>query len=79
MFKNKFKVGALTALPFTRNFIYQASEIKATDFSSHYEGHLRLSAFPLWLRISYQLNSGAKRKKIERSKEEIDQQIKSGF
>ncbi len=78
-FKNKFKVGALSALPFTRNFIYSASEIKASDFYSRYEGHLILSAVPLWLRLSYQFGSGVKRTKIERQKEEIDQRVKKGF
>jgi hypothetical protein len=78
-FKNKVKVGAFSALPFTRNFIYQGSKIEAPDFYSRYEGHLKLSAVPLWFRFSYQFNSGTKREKIERAKEEIDQQAKPGF
>ena len=78
-FKNNIKVGALSSLPFTGNFVYRASEIKETDITSRYEGHLKLSAVPLWIRISYQFSAGAKRERIEREKEEIDQQLKNGF
>ncbi len=78
-FKNRIKIGAFSALPFTRNFIYQGSETKTPDFSSRYEGHLKLSVVPLWFRISYQFSSGATHEKINRPKEEIDQRAKRGF
>jgi outer membrane receptor protein involved in Fe transport len=77
--KNRLKIGVFSALPFKNNFVYSGSKIKATDFYSRYEGNLRLNAIPLWIRINYQFHSGAKREKIERSKEEIDQRQKKGF
>lgn len=77
--KDRLKIGVFSALPFKGNFVYSGSEIKAPDFYSRYEGNLRLNAIPLWIRINYQFHSGAKREKIERSKEEIDRKPGKGF
>jgi hypothetical protein len=78
-FKNQFKIGIVSALPFTRSFIYQGSDIQAPGFSSSYNGNLKLSAFPLWLRLGYQFNSGRSRDRISREKEEIISKPKKGL
>ncbi len=79
-FKNKLKAGIACGLPFTRNFVYNGSEITGTDFYSYYTGKIRMPDFPLgWIKLSYQFNSGKKREKIERIKEEIDDLPKKGF
>lgn len=78
-FKQKFKIGIMSALPFSKSFTYQGSEIKGKDFYSHSEGDVRLSALPLWLKFTYQFNSGKKVNKIDRVKEEIDNMPKKGF
>jgi outer membrane receptor protein involved in Fe transport len=77
--KDRLKIGVFSALPFKDNFVYSGSEIKAPDFYSRYEGNLKLNAIPLWIRINYQFHSGAKREKIERSKEEIDRKRGKGI
>jgi hypothetical protein len=78
-FKQKFKVGIMSALPFSKSFTYQGSEIKGVDFYSHSEGNIKLSAFPVWLKFTYKFNSGKKLNKINRDKEDIDNMPKKGF
>jgi hypothetical protein len=79
-FKNKLKAGVACGLPFTRNFIYNGSEITGHDFSSYYTGNIKIPGMPLgWIKLSYQFNSGKKREKIDREKEEIDDVRKKGF
>jgi hypothetical protein len=78
-FKNHLKIGIVSALPFTRSFIYQGSDIQSPGFSSSYTGNLKLSAFPLWLRLGYQFNSGRSRDRISREKEEIMSKPKKGL
>lgn len=78
-FKEKFKIGIMSALPFSKSFTYQGSEIKGENFYSHSEGNVKLSAFPVWLKFTYQFNSGKKVNKIDRVKEDIDNMPKKGF
>lgn len=78
-FKKRFKIGIVSALPFTGSFVYQGSDIDQADFSSRYNGNLKLSAFPLWIRAGYQFNSGRSRDKISREKEEIISKPKKGL
>jgi hypothetical protein len=78
-FKQNFKIGIMSALPFSKSFTYQGSEIKGRDFYSHSEGNIKLSAFPVWLKFTYQFNSGKKVNKINRVKEDIDKMPKKGF
>jgi hypothetical protein len=78
-FKKKYKLCLASALPFTRSFIYQASDIESSDFCSHYKGQVKLSSLPFWIRFSYQFNSGKTREKINRVKEEISNAPKKGF
>ncbi len=78
-FKQKIKVGIGSALPFTRSFIYQGSETNATDFYSNYKGVVNIPTVPIWLKLSYQFNSGKTREKISRTREEIDNLPKKGF
>ncbi|HUX94585.1 MAG TPA: TonB-dependent receptor [Bacteroidales bacterium] len=78
-FRQKIKVGISSALPFTRTFTYNGSEICGPDFQSHYEGKVNMSTMPVWVKIGYQFNSGRKREKIDREKEEIVNLQKKGF
>ncbi|HEX2919718.1 MAG TPA: outer membrane beta-barrel protein [Bacteroidales bacterium] len=78
-FNNRLKAGVVCALPFTRNFVYQGSDIKSPEFSNSYNGNLKLSAFPLWLRMEYMFSSGRRRESIKRDKEEIISKPKKGL
>lgn len=78
-FFKKYRLGIKTGLPFSRNFIYQGSEIQGPGFASHSEGNIRLSSFPLWLNFRYQFSSGRKVNTSERNKEEIINKQKKGF
>ncbi len=75
----KFKVGIVSALPFSKSFTYQGNEIEAEDFYSHSEGKIKMSAFPIWFKFKYQFSSGKKRNKINRTKEKIGDMPKKGF
>jgi hypothetical protein len=78
-FKQKIKVGIVSAMPFTRSFTYNGSEIDGPDFHSYYVGNVKMSAIPFWFKLGFQFNSGKNRNKISREKEEIDNLPKKGF
>ncbi len=78
-FSQKFKVGIMSALPFSKSFTYQGSEVRGENFYSHSEGNVKLSVVPVWLKFTYQFNSGKKSEKINREKEEVDNMPKKGF
>lgn len=78
-FMQKMKIGFVSGLPFTKTFTYQGSEIEGPGFCSRYEGNVKLSAVPLWFKISYQFRSGKNREKTEHTPEEIDNLPKKGF
>ena len=77
--KQDFKIGITCALPFTKKFTYEGSEIKGEDFFSHSEGNIRLSAFPLWFKLTYQFNSGKKSNKTHGSDDGVEVVQKKGF
>ena len=78
-FKQKIKLGIITAMPFTRSFTYNSSKIDGTNFQSTYEGNVIMPAIPIWFKLGFQFNSGKSRSKINREKEEIDNSQKKGF
>lgn len=78
-FKKNLKVGIVSALPFAENFIYQGSEIHSSDFSSTYNGNLKLPTIPLMFRVSYEFGIGMNRANIKREKEDVDTRPKQGF
>jgi outer membrane receptor protein involved in Fe transport len=78
-FKHNIKVGMVSAIPFTRSFTYQGTEIEGFDFYSRSEGNVKMSVIPFWFKFSYQFNSGKNRDKINRSREETDNLPKKGF
>jgi outer membrane receptor protein involved in Fe transport len=78
-FKQKIKIGMVCALPFTRSFTYQGSEIDGSGFSSHYEGNVKISNPFCWFKLCYQFNSGRKKEAVQHATEEIDSPPKKGF
>ena len=78
-FKQKIKVGIVSAMPFTKSFTYNGSDIDGSNFQSSYVGNVRMSAIPIWFKLGFQFNSGKNRNKINREKEEIDNLPKKGF
>lgn len=79
IFKKNLKIGLVSALPFTRSFVYQKSEVEAQNFNSRYSGNLKLPTVPLMFRVSYQFNTENNRAMIKRDKEDISTRPKSGF
>ena len=75
----KFKVGIVSAIPFSKSFTYQGNEIEAENFYSHSEGKIKMSAFPIWFKFKYQFSSGKKGNRINRTKERIENMPKKGF
>ena len=78
-FSQKFKIGVTCALPFTKSFTYEGTEIKGVNFYSRSEGDVRLSAVPVWLKFTYQFNSGKSVHKLNRTSEDVDNMPKKGF
>jgi outer membrane cobalamin receptor len=78
-FNKKFKIGISSALPLSRTFTYQGSEISGANFYSHSDGNIRLSAVPLWLKFTYLFNSGKIFNRYTNNKEDIDNMPKKGF
>jgi hypothetical protein len=78
-FSQKFKIGVTTALPFTKSFTYEGTEIKGMNFYSRSEGDVRLSSVPVWLKFTYQFNSGKSVHKLNRTSEDVDNMPKKGF
>ena len=77
--KQHFKVGVTCALPFIKKFTYEGSEIRGEDFYSHSEGNIRLSAIPMWFKLTYQFNSGKKVNREHSSDEGVEVKQKKGF
>jgi hypothetical protein len=73
------KVGLTSGIPFNRSFTYYGKDVEGSDFSSTWEGTIKTSGFPVWLKISYRFNSGKKLSKIRRNTENIEQIPKKGF
>ncbi len=78
-FGNNFKIGVSSAVPFSKTFTYQGSEVTGSGFYSRNTGNIKLSAIPLWLKVSYQFQSGNKANRIERKVETINNLPKKGF
>ncbi len=66
-FKQKLKVGMVSAIPFKKSMVYQGSEIITPDFISVYKGILQVPVFPVWFRLSYQFSIGSKRESTNRT------------
>ncbi|MCA1761270.1 MAG: outer membrane beta-barrel family protein, partial [Bacteroidales bacterium] len=78
-FTNNLKIGMMAALPFAKTFVYQGREIEAQNFTSSYQGNLKLPAVPFMFRLSYQFQAGKEKKLIHREKEDIPKRLKSGL
>jgi hypothetical protein len=78
-FKKKFKIGMVNGIPLRNPFIYQGSETSGQDFSSRYEGKIKISTPLCWFKVSYQFNSGKNRDHINRETEEMNNLPKKGF
>jgi len=77
-FLKNLKVGIESYLPFSRFFVYNASEFKTANYSSRYEGNIKLSV-PLQFSINWQFNAGKSLQKTNRSEEDFNVAPKKGF
>ena len=78
-FRHGIKAGFSSAVPFSKSLVYQGSEIVSPDFHSYSSGNIKMSAVPVFIKITYQFSSGNKRDRINRTKEEIDNLPRKGF
>lgn len=74
-----FKLGITSGIPFNREFTYYGKEVENRNFTSNWEGTIKTSGFPVWIKLSYRFNSGKKISKMRRKTEKIDQVPKKGF
>jgi hypothetical protein len=78
-FRHGIKAGLSSAVPFSRSIVYQGSEIISPDFHSYSTGNIKMSAVPVFIKITYQFSAGNKRDRINRTKEEVDNLPRKGF
>jgi hypothetical protein len=78
-FKQTIKIGIVSALPLTKSFTYQGSEIEGSNFYSHQEGNVNIPNPIIWFKLSYQFNTGKKKEMNHHASEEIDNLPKKGF
>jgi hypothetical protein len=78
-FNQKFKIGVTSAIPFTKLFTYQGTEIKGINFYSRSAGDISLSSVPVFLKFTYQFNSGKTVHGANRTSEDVDNMPKKGF
>jgi hypothetical protein len=78
-FKQKIKLGIVSAMPFTQSFTYNGSKTEGANFQSYYEGNVIMPVIPFWFKLGFQFNSGKTRSSINREKEEIDNLPQKGF
>jgi hypothetical protein len=78
-FKQQIKIGVVTALTFTRSFVYQGSDLEGSNFSSHEEGDVKIPVPICWFKICYQFNTGKKKEAMNHASEEIETPPKKGF
>ena len=78
-FKNRIKAGIVSALPFTRTFTYQGSEVKSRDLYVRYAGDIQLSKALFSFKLSYQFNSSGKQEIMHPAHEDTEAVPKKGF
>lgn len=78
-FSKNLKAGVVSGLPLAKTFIYQGSEVAASDFNHYSKGEIHFSAIPLWIKINYRFSSGNNRQKIERQRVAPEQEKRKGF
>lgn len=78
-FRNNWRVGITSALPLQRSFTYHGTSLDGPDLSRHAEGNILMSAVPLWIKVSYQFNSGKRVNTINREIENFEAKPKIGF
>jgi len=78
-FKKNFKIGIITAIPFTKSFTNYGTKSRGDNFYSHNEENIKMSAVPFWFKLKYQFNCGKKGNEIKRKKEIINNMRKKGF
>ncbi len=74
-----WRVGITSALPLQQNFTYHGTRLEGTDLNRHAEGNIILSALPVWIKVSYQFNSGKRVNAIKREIEHFEGKPKIGF
>lgn len=77
--KKNFKFGISLAPLFVKKFTYRGLETAGMGFKLESTGNIQLPNVPIGFKISYQLTSGEKNKKIERTKDIIDNKVKTGM
>jgi hypothetical protein len=78
-FRNNWRVGVTSALPLQRSFTYHGTSINGPDLYSRAEGNIVLSAVPVWIKLSYQFNSGKRVPANKREIENFEAKPKIGF
>jgi outer membrane cobalamin receptor len=78
-FNNNWRMGLTSALPLQRSFTYHGTRLDGKDIYRHTEGNIMMSAVPLWIKVSYQFNSGKRVNGVKRDIENFEAKPKIGF
>jgi hypothetical protein len=74
-FKERLKVGITALVPFSKSYTYQGSEARGVDFYHGSVGNVTLPRGLFILKVKYQFSSGKALRKIERSKDDIADEL----
>jgi hypothetical protein len=78
-FFENLKFGITSAIPLKRSFTYQGYESMNSNFNVNVDDNIRMSVFPVWLKIKYSFASGKKVDRINRENAVNEKRIKKGF
>ncbi len=78
-FSGKFKIGITSAIPFKREYTYRGYEAKASGFNEYSRDNIKMSVFPIWVKMKYSFASGEKVQHISRAEEFEEGKVKKGF
>lgn len=78
-FFNTLKIGITSAIPFGKTFTFQSYDIQGKNFSQYTKDNIRMSLFPVWIKLNYSFASGKKARRIERTDSFTETRKKKGF
>jgi hypothetical protein len=78
-FFGRLKAGITSAIPFKKKFTYQGYNIAGNGFEQTINKDIRVSLFPVWLKIRYSFASGRKATRIKRDISFEESRPKKGF
>lgn len=79
MFFDRLKIGITSAIPFKKYFTYQSYHIQGLNLSQNTQDNIKMSMFPVWIKLNYTFASGKKSRKFKQPNSFNENRNKKGF